>query len=132
MPFHFTIEDLKKSKVAAINPQLLGNSDTLKKSKYRSKRTEVNGIVFDSKKESEYYKKLLLLLKSGEIGLLQRQVSYELNPGGTHSLKYVADFEYIDKKGVKHTVDVKGFRTREYRKKKKLMKQVHNIIIEEI
>lgn len=102
-------------------------------SKYRNKKTEVDGIVFDSTKEAKRYKELKLLLKTGHIGLLQRQVEYELNAGGTHSLKYITDFVYLDARTGKTIVeDVKGFRTKEYRKKKKLMKKVHGIEIKEI
>jgi hypothetical protein len=73
------------------------------------------------------------LLKAGEIGLLKRQVEYELNPGGTHSLKYYSDFEYIITATGDHIVeDVKGFRTREYLKKRRLMKKVHGIDIIEL
>lgn len=63
----------------AYNNRLAGE----KKPKYRSKKTEVGGIVFDSEKEAMYYGKLLLLLKAGKIGNLERQVEYELNEGGS-------------------------------------------------
>lgn len=130
-----TIQDLKASKVAGINPQLFEKVEELpaKKSKYGNSETEVDGIKFDSKKEAKRYRELLLMQKAGEIGLIRRQVEYELNPGGTHSLKYLADFEYyILATGEKVTEDVKGYRTREYKKKKRLMKKVHGIVIKEI
>jgi hypothetical protein len=73
-----------------------------RKSKYGSKKTEVDGIVFDSQREANYYKKLLLLRKAGEIGLIERQVPYELNINGSFSLKYISDFEYLDKQGARH------------------------------
>jgi hypothetical protein len=60
------------------------------------------------------------------------QVPYELNEGGTFSYKYVADFVYTDTHtGDTIIEDVKGFRTREYLKKKKLMKKVYEIDIVE-
>lgn len=128
------IEDLRQSKCAHLNPHLFGEIKPIKKkSKYGNEKTEVNGIKFDSIKEAEYYKKLLLLVKAGEIGLLELQVPYELNPGGTYSLKYLADFEYvIMKTGEKKTVDVKGFRTTIYKKKRRLMLKVHGINIIEL
>lgn len=133
----FTREDIRKLYEAGkVSEKDIPYVETMigvkKKSKYRNTKTEVDGIKFDSKKEAEYYKKLKLLRKVGEIGFIERQVAYELNPGGTYSLKYLADFRYTDKKGVVHVVDVKGFLTPEYRKKKKLMKKVHNIKIKEI
>jgi hypothetical protein len=129
------IDNLKNSKVASINQHLIkGHNETLpptKKHKYAAQKTEVNGIVFDSKKEARRYKELLLLIKAGEIGLLELQVAYELNEGGTHSLKYIADFVYMTKEGLKIVEDSKGFKTKEYLKKKRLMLKVHGIKINE-
>ncbi len=127
----FTLDDIRNSKVFGLNPHLFAESAAVvKKSKYGNKKTEVNGIVFHSVKEANYYKKLLLMQKAGIVGLIEMQVPYELNPGGTHSLKYISDFEYIETKtGKKIVADVKGFRTREYLKKRRLMKTVHNIEI---
>lgn len=119
--------------LAAINPHLLDKQPKQdKKSKYNAIKTEVDGIIFDSKKEANRYKELKLLIKAGAIGLLERQVEYELNEGGSHSLKYVADFVYIDAlTGQKIVEDCKGFRTDIYKKKCRLMKKVHNITIKE-
>ena len=86
--------------------------------------------MFDSIKEANRYKELLILLKAGEIGHLELQVPFELNEGGTHSYKYVADFVYLDARtGQKIVEDTKGHRTREYLKKRRLMKKVHGINI---
>lgn len=127
-----TIEQFRNSACSHLNPHLFVNIYA-KKSKYGNKKTEVNGIKFDSIKEANYYKKLLILLKAGEIGLLELQVPYELNPGGTHSLKYVADFRYTETKtGEQKVIDVKGMRTAVYKKKRKLMKKIFNITIIEI
>jgi hypothetical protein len=135
----FSMEDIRNSACAKLNQHLFpdsGNIPTksgIKKPKYRNKKTEVDGIVFDSAKEAKRYQELKILLKAGEIGFLELQVPFELNQGGTHSMKYVADFVYIDaKSGTKIVEDVKGYRTKEYRKKKKLMKNLHRIIIKEI
>jgi hypothetical protein len=104
-----------------------------KKSKFNNNKCIVDDKEFDSEKEANYYKKLKILLKAGKIGFLELQVPYELNPGGTHSLKYIADFVFVDREtGEKHVVDVKGFRTVIYRKKRRLMKKVHGIKIIEI
>jgi len=101
-----------------------------KQSKYKNSKTTIDGIEFDSAKEAKRYKELLLLLKAGEIGLLRLQMPYELNEGGTHSLRYIADFVYVDARTGKTIVeDTKGFKTRDYIKKRRLMKKVHGIII---
>jgi hypothetical protein len=104
-----------------------------RKSKYGNNKKEVDGIVFASEKEAMRYGELKIMLKAGIIGLLELQVPYELNPGGTHSLKYIADFVYIIRAtGEKIVEDAKGHRTREYIKKRRLMKKVHGIEIQEV
>ena len=129
----FTLEQIKKSAVAKLNPHLFEKAKKpIRKGKYKSTRTKIDGIVFDSKKEANRYKELLTLRKAGEIGLLELQVAFELNQGGTHSVKYIADFVYLDcKTGLKVVEDTKGYRTAIYKKKKRLMKKVHGIIIKE-
>jgi hypothetical protein len=129
-PFNMKLTDLRESKVAHLNPHLFEQEKP--KSKYRNTKTEVDGIKFDSKAEADRYRELKILLKAGEIGMLELQKEYELNPGGTHSVKYVADFVYTTKEGVKIVEDVKGFVTAVYRRKRRLMKKVHGITIIEI
>lgn len=129
----FTLDQLKQSACAGLNPHLFEEQEKkAKKSKYGNKKTEVNGIVFDSIREANRYKELLLMQKAGLIGLIERQVSYELNEGGSHSLRYVCDFVYMDSRtGGKIYEDVKGMKTKVYLKKKRLMKKVHGIEVKE-
>lgn len=102
------------------------------KSKYGNKKTIVDNIAFDSAKEAKRFSELKILLKAGEIGFLELQKEYELNTGGTHSLKYIADFVYIDSKtGQTIIEDVKGYLTSVYKKKRRLMLKVHGIKITE-
>lgn len=99
------------------------------KSKYRARKTTVNGITFDSKKEADRYVVLLDALAAGEITNLKLQHQFTLVEGfkTTHGeavrpVKYVADFTYITKAGERFVIeDVKGIRTKEYLIKKKLM-----------
>lgn len=131
----FTLEDLKNSKAATLNLHLFVNTPKEKKknNKYGNTKIVVDDIEFDSKKEANRYVELRQLLKAGIIGLLRMQVPYELNPGGTHSLRYIADFVYMDSvTGLETVEDAKGYRTKEYKKKKRLMKKVHNITIKEV
>jgi len=115
-----------------LNQHLEEKTVKVKKSKYGNNKKEVDGITFDSEKEANRYKDLKILLKAGEIGLLELQVPFELNPGGTYSLKYYADFIYLDSRtGEKVVEDVKGFRNKTYSQKRKLMKKVHEIDIKE-
>lgn len=128
------IVDYKENGRINAMPPNLPNTAVKKRSKYNATKTTVNGLEFASMKEANYYKNVLLpRLKAGEIGLLELQKEYELNPGGTHSLKYLADFVWVEAlTGETKVVDVKGFRTREYLKKRRLMKKVHGIIILEV
>jgi len=121
-----------------------------KSSKYGADKIVVNDIVFDSKREARRYSELLVLLKAGEISDLKRQVRYVLIPaqrepdtigpkGGRkagklleHEISYVADFVYKDKEGKEIVEDSKGFRTKEYVIKRKLMLWFHGIKIREV
>lgn len=97
------------------------------KSKYHAKKSEVDGITFDSQKEAHRYRELKLLERAGEIFSLELQTPYELQPSFKHNgktiraIKYVADFTYKDKDGKIHIEDTKGVKTKEYLIKKKMM-----------
>lgn len=97
-----------------------------KENKYHAHKTEVDGITFDSKKESRQWKELCMLEASGGISNLRRQVSFELqskytNNKGEHirAINYVADFVY-EKGGKTYVQDTKGVRTDVFKIKKKL------------
>lgn len=95
--------------------------------KYHAKKKEVDGIVFDSKKEAEYYLTLCWMQKAGLVVKIERQVAFELQPsfkykGKTErAIKYMADFVVTYKDGHTEVVDVKGMRTRDYVMKRKLL-----------
>jgi hypothetical protein len=109
--------------------------------KYFAKKTEVDGIKFDSKKEAQFYLKLKELEQKGEIKNIERQVPYELQEsfkfnGETYrKIEYKADFRYVTTKDNKiHVVDVKSPYTRKdkvYRLKKKMFVKKYNIELEE-
>jgi hypothetical protein len=130
MRTNYTIYQLKKSKVWEKNKHLF-EEEKPKRSKYRNiKVTDEFGNEYDSRKEYNRYRELKLLLKAGEIGFLARQVEYELNKGGSHSLVYRADFVYTDAKTGQVVVeDCKGFETKEFKKKEKLMKKIYAITV---
>lgn len=101
-----------------------------KKNKYHAVKTEVNGVIYDSKKESRRGQWLDDLQKAGKIKELERQKRFQLiEPFNYHGKKYqgvtwVADFYYFDnEKGKYIAEDVKSKITRkkaEYRIKIKL------------
>lgn len=94
--------------------------------KYHSKKIKTDEGIFDSKYEYEEWTRLKFLEKAGEIYNLERQVKIELlphfrtNQEMIRSITYIADFIYIDK-GIRCIVDTKGFPTKDYILKKKLL-----------
>jgi hypothetical protein len=112
-----------------------GSSKKPLKSKYGNKKTEIDGIVFDSIKESGRYIQLRYLKNAGKIKDLMLQVPFELSVNGEKVAYYVADFQYYDvETGQTIVEDVKSSHTRKlpvYRLKKKLMKSIYNITIVE-
>ena len=118
--------------------------------KYHNKRVEYNGLVFDSLKEKRRYCELLLLQKRGIISDLRLQVPFELIPAiyedvekqlktkvkivskcVQRAVNYIADFVYVaDGKTI--VEDTKGFRTKEYEFKKKMMRAFLGITIKEV
>jgi hypothetical protein len=98
-----------------------------RKHKFGAKPTVVDGIKFPSKREAKRYGELKLLEQGGKISALRRQVRYRL----VQVVHYVADFVYIDESGVEVVEDVKGYKTPEYKAKKKLMESQHEIVIRE-
>lgn len=101
-----------------------------KRNKFRAIKTEVDGIIFDSKKEAKTYSELKLLERGKAIKDIRLQVPYEIQINGIKICKYVADFVYLDSKTGKTIVhDAKGMKTPVYNIKKKLMKAVLGIDI---
>lgn len=122
-----------------------------KKNKYNAKSVEYDGIQFDSQREALRYRELVFLLNDGIISNLERQVKYVLIPtqrepatvgarGGIKQGKllekecsYIADFVYtVVETGETVVEDTKGFKTKEYLIKRKLMLFVYGIRIREV
>ncbi len=131
---------------------------TIEMSKYKSRKVRIGNEVFDSKKEAERYKQLLMLQKAGVIRDLKRQVKYILIPSqyaeSTEVYKkgakkgqrkrgkllekecaYIADFVY--KRGSEAVVeDVKGYRGggayAVFVIKRKLMLEKYGIRVKEV
>jgi len=96
------------------------------KSKYRSRRIG----EFASKRESDRFGQLALLEMAGKIRDLGKQVRFHLTVNGIHVCDYIDDFVYVEN-GERVVEDVKGFRTQEYKLKRKLMLAVHGVTIRE-
>lgn len=100
------------------------------RAKYGNTRILVDGVPFDSKREGIRWRELQQLQMAGEIKNLQRQIKFLLQEGFRDNLKrwhrpitYIADFVYLDKKYQWRKVveDAKGFKTPDYKIKKKLL-----------
>lgn len=114
-----------------------------------------NGIVFDSRKEAKRYAELRLLERAGKISNLELQKVFELIPAQYETsaevytkgknkgepkkgkclekaVTYKADFTYIDENGYTVVEDTKGFKTKDYIIKRKLMLYQYGIRIKEL
>lgn len=127
-------------------------------SKLRNRKTVVDGIEFDSRKEARRYTELSLLEKAGAISDLRLQVKYVLIPAQYETyerygkrgqrlkdgqrlvereIAYIADYVYTQD-GKTVVEDVKGYRdpsSAAYAKfvlKRKLMLWIHGIKIKEV
>ena len=117
------------------------------RSKYGARKTVVDGITFDSKKEANRYRELKLLERAGEICCLRLQVPFELIPAQYEetgevytkgaskgqpkrgkciekAVVYRADFVYTED-GRQIVEDAKGMPTKDYIIKRKLFRQLY-------
>lgn len=92
--------------------------------KYNAKRTEVDGLKFDSKREANRWLELKLLERAKKIDHLDRQVSVPLIVEGKKICTWRVDF-YYRQDGQWVADDTKGFRTPEYKLKRKLFEALH-------
>lgn len=109
------------------------------RSKYGSQKVTVGGVTFDSQREYRRFCELSLLERAGKITNLQRQVKYVLIPSQKdekgkvieRECSYIADFVYVEN-GRLVVEDAKGYKTPEYRIKKKMALYFHGIRIKEV
>lgn len=94
--------------------------------KYNARKTAVDGFLFDSRAEAEYYSKLKLMQQAGEILRFELQPEYVLQEGFNtrtgeriRPVKYIADFHVYYTDGHEEVVDVKGMKTEVYKLKRK-------------
>ena len=95
------------------------------RSKYGNKKVEVDGIMFDSKAEAEYYD-LAVWQAQAEGWELKLQERFELMPkfeleGKKYrKIEYVPDFTFYKNGKLVKVVDVKGMQTKDFKIKAKL------------
>lgn len=109
--------------------------------KFNNKKVTIPGRTFDSRKEYNRYFEPLLLERGGYISDLKLQVKYVVIPAQKdesgkvleRECSYIADFVYFDQKAQRTVVeDTKGFRTKDYIIKRKLMLERYGIRIREV
>ena len=102
-------------------------------SKYGNQKVVIGNQIFDSGREYKRWCELKLLERAGEISDLRRQVKYELIPpqDGERACNYIADFVYTEN-GKTVVEDAKGYRTKEYIIKRKLLLQKFGLRISEV
>ena len=89
-----------------------------RRNKYNAKKTWVDGICFDSKKEAEYYQELKLRHEAGDILGFCRQPEFILQEGNAEdrAITYKADFIIFHIDGTFQIVDVKGFESQQWKR----------------
>lgn len=114
-----------------------------KKPKYGNRKTTYQGLTFDSARECERYKELLILQSVNKIGELTLQPKFWLKCG-EHFVKirskgypngrkasYRADFSYNDYELAERIVeDVKGYDTSESRLRRAMVEAQYGVRIE--
>ena len=105
-------------------------------SKYLNKKTEIDGKVFDSKKEAKRYLELKAMEERGEISLLRTQYTLVLIEKSKYGrqIKYVADFTYLQN-GIVVVEDVKSPYTAKnpiYRLKQRMVAEKYDVVIKEV
>lgn len=96
-------------------------------SKYKARRTTVDGVTFDSKGEANRYAELRLLEAAGKITDLQLQPRFGLQPKfetdngeKVRAISYVADFQYFED-GRLVVEDFKGMETPAFKLKLRML-----------
>ncbi len=103
-----------------------------RRSKFGNIKIEIDGIKFDSKKEANYYSKLVLLQKSGEVTSFELQPKFDMIVNGVKCGFYKADFRVTWKSGSVKIIDVKGMKTPVYNLKKRIIEAMYGIKIIEV
>jgi hypothetical protein len=98
------------------------------RSKYKNKKTSLDGRVYDSKCEADRAAMLKLMVRAKEVILFFEQVPFPL-PGNR---EYLADFVVLWPDFSWTVEDVKGARTDVYKIKRDLMRETYGIVIVEV
>lgn len=102
------------------------------RSKYGSKKVQIDGRFFDSKKEGARYVELKTMLQAGLISELECQPKFTIGIRGQWICDVYLDFSYRDKETKIHYEDVKsaGTNTPLSRLKRKLVEAAYGIEVD--
>jgi hypothetical protein len=104
---------------------------TAKRHKYGAKKTVVDGWTFDSQRESERYRELLLRGQAGEIADLELQPRFDIVINGAKVCTVRLDFQYFDLGTQQWTVeDVKGMDLPIGRLKRRMVAAQYGVIVQ--
>lgn len=101
----------------------------IKKNKYNAKKTEYNGMIYDSKKEALRAQQLDVMLLNGEVIKIERQVPIRCIINNKLVCKLVCDFVYTLANNQIIYEDVKGMVLPVFKLKQKLVKALLDIDI---
>jgi hypothetical protein len=100
-------------------------------SKFRNRKTVLDGHTFDSQAESRYYLLVKEMHSTGQIQSFKLQPRYILqdkfkkNGKPYRKIEYVADFEVLHLDGSIEVIDVKGVKTEAFKIKHKLFEKAY-------
>lgn len=111
-----------------------------RKAKYGNRKTDREGVRFDSQKEARRYDELMALLRIGVIEDLRLQPQFTLQESyitetgqRIRAIRYTADFSYrVGGRLVVEDVKSAPTRTKEYLRNKKFMRSKYGIDIQEV
>ncbi|MGL5327892.1 MAG: DUF1064 domain-containing protein [Peptostreptococcaceae bacterium] len=84
--------------------------------KYGAKKTEIDGLKFDSKVEGKFYEHLKQLKENGDVLEFECQPKYLLQEAFKHhgktirKIEYIADFRVVYANGEEWVYDIKGMK----------------------
>lgn len=99
--------------------------------KYGARKTQMDGITFDSRAEAKYYEQLKWLKMSKQIKDFKLQPRFLLqeafkkNDKTFRKIEYIADFEVHNLDGSIEIIDIKGVETKEFAIKRKLYERLY-------
>lgn len=99
------------------------------RSKYGAKRTEYNGIIYDSKFEASVAQELDMRKAAGEIAGWERQYRVEIpiyNKAGdvVHTVKHKVDFRLHLHDGSYELLEAKGLELSDYKQRRRLLEMI--------